>query len=178
MSTFIVIYDLTDTQSHPDVNQKFKTELSILFRNVSVSFEGVELQQSTGAKFDIRFKENGIDLPNSTFLLEVDKDYVTPENIASYIFSIIERLNIVIGKLYINAIVTSDAFKYQPFIYDLTKHQSLDNTIAGVAYATGSTVNPAWISPLTLNKDDIKNRFTKAMFGSGIKENPPFGKGF
>jgi len=111
MITFIVTYDLADTQPHPDANEIFKKELFTIFNGLSL--KGQEFQKTSSIQ-SIRDKEEGYDLPNSTFLINVHYDYLTPDNIANYIFDIIKPLNIVIGKLYINAIDTNG--RYAPFV--------------------------------------------------------------
>jgi len=114
MITFIVTYDLAETESRPDVNERFKEVLFHKFNGLSL--EGQEFQRNSHIE-SLRFKQEGYDLPSSTFLINAYDENLTPKNIADFIFNTIKPMKILIGKLYID--ITNTNGSHTPYVFKL-----------------------------------------------------------
>jgi len=115
MITFIVTYDLAETQLRPDENKEFKRILS-------------ETLNGQNSITYVSFNYENEPLPDTTFLLNVHLDNVSSLQIKNSIYSLARNFNISIGKLFIAPIKTDI---HSPFPNNTSYSDSLTYNLFG-----------------------------------------------
>jgi len=110
MTTFIVTYDLAETPRYPNENGKVKSRLI-------EQLNPLHLPDGSTCKIHItqNSNNNNYQLPETTFLLEVNSNLISPTEIEKIIKNALTGLNYVMGRLYIAVIDTNGAFR-TPYI--------------------------------------------------------------